>query len=109
MNIKASLKYQLEDHKRSIIIFYIVILLLYILSIASAWRQNNYTFGYNFKYHLIRVAEATIEVTNKKIYVTGINLATSIFLLYQGCVPLRRTSLCSDRMEYQEKQYLYQE
>lgn len=64
MNIKAALKYQLEDHKKSIIIFYIIILFVYMLVIAST----------------------SVAITSGKgsVSFSGMEVATAIFLFVCG-------------------------
>lgn len=73
MNMKASLKYQLADHKKSIIIFYITILFVYLIVIASVWGMEG---GTGFTRSL-----------------SGIELATAIFLFVSGLCSFKENFL----------------
>lgn len=73
MNIKAALKYQLEDHKKSIIIFYITILFVYLIAITSIWSISTN----------VRVSGSF----------NGMNVATAIFLFVSGLCSFRENFL----------------
>lgn len=64
MNIKAALKYQLEDHKKSIIIFYITILSVYLIIITSIWGVSK-----------------NVQISGN---INGMGIATAIFLFISG-------------------------